>query len=436
VSQARLRTAFLLLLVVMTAHEAEHVAQVVQKDAIDAACPNDCRGLLGFLFDVEPIHFAYNVSIFVALAALYVGGGLWRVERLPREKLWGWLSLTVGIFVVQADHVIEHSEKFAQWLGNGHRDGTPGFLGKLLPPPRGHNFSLIELHFLFNTVVFVAVVAGYFGLGLHRGVGVAGRRLATAFALGTTAFIAVAWTYRPPTIHLDAGIHRGPIVLDRAERLVGAPGAVVRGGIRIRADDVVVRDVTVVGGENGIEIDGAKDVLLERVRIRGARLDGIHARLSVVTIRNCTIESPSGFTQGIDISFATHLGMSMVVGCTVIGGREGIVIDSADAVVRGNRVSATAMRGISLNEMSMTMVEHNEIAGALGVGIFCGDQSECMIEDNRVSGTRADRASGDLALQGYGIQSHYRSRAELSGNELVGNAHGMGSFAGAEIVHR
>src|SRR6266498_4422294 len=65
VTQARLRTAFLLLLVVMTAHEAEHEAQVVQKDVIDAACPNDCRGLLGFLFDVEPIHFAYNVSIFV-----------------------------------------------------------------------------------------------------------------------------------------------------------------------------------------------------------------------------------------------------------------------------------------------------------------------------------------------------------------------------------
>jgi nitrous oxidase accessory protein NosD len=128
--------------------------------------------------------------------------------------------------------------------------------------------------------------------------------------------------------------------------------------------------------------------------------------------------------------------MSTVSGCTVTGGREGIVIDSADAVVRGNRVSATAMRAISLNEMSMTMVEHNEVAGALGVGIFCGDQSECMIEDNRVSGTRADRASGDLALQGYGIQSHYKSRAELSGNELVGNAHEMGSFAGAEIVHR
>jgi hypothetical protein len=436
VTQARLRTAFLLLLVVMTAHEAEHVAQVVQKDVIDAACPNDCRGLLGFLFDVEPIHFAYNVSIFVALAGLYVGGGLWRVERLPRDKLWAWLTLTVGVFVVQADHVIEHSEKFAQWLGNGHRDGTPGFLGQLLPPPRGHNFSLIELHFLFNTVVFVAVVAGYFGLGLHRGVGVAGRRLATAFALGTTAFVAVAWTYRPPTIHLSAGTHQGPIVLDRAERLVGAPGAVVRGGIRIRADDVVVRDVTVIGGENGIEIDGAKDVLLQRVRIRGARLDGIHVRLAAVTIRDCRIDSPAGYTQGIDISFAMGYGMSVVDGCQIVGGREGIVTHMALVDVRRNRVQSTALRAISVTEMSMGMVERNRVRDALGIGIYCGDESECTIEDNHVSGTRADRASGDLALQGYGIESHYKSRAEISGNELVGNARSTGTFAGAEIVHR
>jgi hypothetical protein len=81
------------------------------------------------------------------------------------------------------------------------------------------------------------------------------------------------------------------------------------------------------------------------------------------------------------------------------------------------------------------MIERNEVAGGLGVGIFCGDQSECMIEHNRVSGTRADLASGDAAQMGYAIESHFESIAELSDNDLVGNARRVGAFAGAEI-HR
>ena len=84
----------------------------------------------------------------------------------------------------------------------------------------------------------------------------------------------------------------------------------------------------------------------------------------------------------------------------------------------------------------MGMIEHNDVAGALGVGIFCGDQSECMIERNRVLGTRPDHASGDLAQMGYGIESHYKSVAELSENELVGNALEIGTFAAGVVEHK
>ena len=62
----------------MAAHEAEHVAQVIQKDALQNSCPVDCRGLLGFKADVEWVHFTYNHAILIALAAIYVGFGLWR----------------------------------------------------------------------------------------------------------------------------------------------------------------------------------------------------------------------------------------------------------------------------------------------------------------------------------------------------------------------
>jgi hypothetical protein len=77
-AERRLDLAFLLVILVMTAHEAEHVAQVVQKTALANSCPVDCRGLLGFKADVEWVHFSYNHAILLALAGLYVGFGLWR----------------------------------------------------------------------------------------------------------------------------------------------------------------------------------------------------------------------------------------------------------------------------------------------------------------------------------------------------------------------
>src|SRR5207248_5326704 len=76
--------------------------------------------------------------------------------------------------------------------------------------------------------------------------------------LGTVAALAVgvalasagatAYAQLPPVVHLAAGVHQGPLVITRREVLVGAPGAVVRGGIVVRADDVTIKNVSVVGG--------------------------------------------------------------------------------------------------------------------------------------------------------------------------------------------
>lgn len=246
-----------------------------------------------------------------------------------------------------------------------------------------------------------------------------------------------AWSMRPPTVRLEAGVHRGPLVLDRRQKLVGEPGAVVLGGIRILADDVSVHGVTVRGGEYGIEVDGARNVVLDDVTVVGAQLDGIHVRRSSVHIRDCAVRAMAGpYTQGIDISFGADLPRSIVERCAVLGGREGIVSHFAHVLFRENHVVGSSLRGIATTEMSMGMVHDNLVEDALGVGIFCGDYSECEIEDNRVVGTRPDSASGDLTRLGYGIVAHYGATATLDDNTLVGNARGTGAFLRAELDHR
>ncbi len=259
---------------------------------------------------------------------------------------------------------------------------------------------------------------------------------AGAFAAIVVSAGGVAWASQPPTVRLEAGIHQGPLVLDGEQVLVGEPGAVIQGGLVVTADGVTVRDLTVIGGEHGIEVDGAERVRLERVRVSGATLDGINVRRSQVTIEDCIVQSAGEYVQGIDISFALDLAPSVVDGCIVDGGQEGIVSHSAHVLFRDNRVTGTSLRGITVTEMSMGTVEENDVSDALGVGIFCGDYSQCEIEQNVVTGTRIDEASGNRTRLGYGVVVHFGAAAVLDRNDLGGNPAEMGAFNDAEIEHR
>jgi hypothetical protein len=261
----------------------------------------------------------------------------------------------------------------------------------------------------------------------------------TAVAAATVAVFAgvggVAWATQPPTVHLSAGIHQGPLLIDHSQKLIGDRGAVVRGGIVITSDDVTVRNIAFTGGEIGIEIDGAENVKIEHVRISGTSLDAIQARRASVTIRDCLIHSPVGeYTQGIDISFGFDLPPSLIEGCTILGGREGIVTHFSNVHIQDNHVSGTTLRALGLTEMSMVMVEGNDVQNALGVGIYCGDYSECLIEDNVVGGTRPDMASGDRTRLGYAIVAHSGAKAEIADNELSRNASAAKAFLGARIT--
>ena len=263
--------------------------------------------------------------------------------------------------------------------------------------------------------------------------GRAGLGLSAAAPVALVAVLGLAWAVEPPTVRLAAGVHQGPLVLDHAQTVVGEEGAIVRGGILITADDVTLRDLTVRGGEYGIEVRDAESVELDGVVVESAELDGINARQSELAIRDCEIRSlPGAATQGIDISFASQLPASIVENCLVVGGSEGIVSHMANVMVRDNRVQSTELRGIAVTEMSMGDVEDNLVEDAIGVGIFCGDYSHCSIEDNRVTGMRPD-PSGNPTRAGFGLVAHYGAVATVADNALE---RPPASFIGARIESR
>jgi len=245
------------------------------------------------------------------------------------------------------------------------------------------------------------------------------------------AALGVAWAAQPPVVRLPPGVVQGPLVLDRPQTVVG-DGTIVRGGIVVSSDDVTLRDLTVSGGETGIDVRDSENVRIERVRVVGASVDGISARQSSLRIRDCRVEMPRRpETQGIDVSFASDLPPTTIRRCVVTGGAEGIVSHMAMVSIRENLVSRTLMRGIAITEMSMGDATRNVVEDAAGVAIFCGDYSHCDVVENSVTGTRED-GSGVRSRAGYGVVSHYYAWTELRENQLD---RGAAAFLHGRLEH-
>jgi parallel beta-helix repeat protein len=288
------------------------------------------------------------------------------------------------------------------------------------------------LAFVLGQAGFPLLRLGYAEDGGELGhVGLAAGAAVVAALAGSAATYAVRL---PPVVHLSAGIHQGPLVIRQREILQGAPGAIVRGGIVVAHDDVQISNVTVLGGTNGIAVDGYRNAVLDHVTVEGAKLDGIHVRLAGVVIRNCTVDMlgrPLG--QGIDISFNMDKGMSMVEGCTVVGGAQGITTHSSGTDIMGNTVSRTTEQGIDIEEMSMGMASHNTVRDARGIGLYCNDRSMCMFDHNTVVGTRPGRGAGTLAGRGLAVLASFQSEADLWKNRLAGNAGGVGTITNSQL---
>ncbi|MDX1621430.1 MAG: right-handed parallel beta-helix repeat-containing protein [Nitriliruptorales bacterium] len=235
-------------------------------------------------------------------------------------------------------------------------------------------------------------------------------RLAIAVAVGALTIAAVAGIVVQPeplvvspgddlvdvaerhpgaTLQLEPGVHRGGSI-ETPVRILGGADVTVLGPLEIRADGVEVHDLHVAGGDNGILVRDVDGVLLKGIRSTGAELHGIEVVDSTVRIEGCEISGlEAERAQGIEIRNAAGRGRSLITGCTVSGGQEGIVTHVSRAELHDNVVTGTTLRAISILEMSEVLATGNHVEGVTGSAIFCGDMSTCDVQRNRVRDVRS-----------------------------------------------
>jgi hypothetical protein len=151
---------FLETLLLQGFHEVEHVVQVVQRSVLGVATG---AGVLGSVFDVEPVHMIYNAAFLALLGTVYLGCRR-NPAAIPRRAglVLGLLALALGL---QGYHTVEHLVKMWQYYQTG-LNGTPGIVGHWIP--------VVYLHLGYNTAIYAPVVAAFFLGGF---LGASGRAL-------------------------------------------------------------------------------------------------------------------------------------------------------------------------------------------------------------------------------------------------------------------
>lgn len=142
-----------------TFHWIEHVAQIYQHWWLQVPIA-ESHGIL-FFFDLEWIHFLFNLFILSAFVLLIVFRQNFSLHSKTRAFVTA--SLIVG-FAVQAYHFFEHIIRMVQHA-RVDCSPCPGFLGWYM--------DIVYLHFAFNTVAalilwFVALEYQIFQKALWR----------------------------------------------------------------------------------------------------------------------------------------------------------------------------------------------------------------------------------------------------------------------------
>jgi len=144
--------ALQIFMAVVLAHWAEHLAQALQVYVLHWPRP-EARGVLGLWFpwlvDAEVLHYGYALVMLV---------GLWilRAGFVGRARTWWTVALCIQFW-----HHIEHALLQGQVIvGRNLFDApVPTSIAQLFLPR-------MELHMIYNTIVFVPMIVGMY-LHLH-----------------------------------------------------------------------------------------------------------------------------------------------------------------------------------------------------------------------------------------------------------------------------
>lgn len=207
------------------------------------------------------------------------------------------------------------------------------------------------------------------------------------------------------TVRLRAGIHHGPVVIDRALTVEGEPGASIDGRgtgsvVIIAAADVTVRDLRVTGGgrqaqhdDSGVVV-GADRFVVERVTVDHSYL-GIDLRMaSHGTVRDCVVRGDPDAAFGLrgDGIRLWESSDDDIVGNTLVNVRDLVMWYADHNRIRGNRVVGSRY-GTHLMHTVGNVIEDNRYEQDV-VGVFAMYSDDVALRRNQVVGAHGEAGVG------------------------------------------
>jgi nitrous oxidase accessory protein len=233
---------------------------------------------------------------------------------------------------------------------------------------------------------------------------------------------------RGSQLRLSAGLHKGPLFLDRPMELSGEAGAILSGEgagsvLVIGAPDVVVHDLHITGGGNRSDLDDSGVVVgADRVRLERLLVDDVYLGLDLRMaadglVRDCTLRGDPQklFGERGDAIRLWESSKNLIEGNLITDSRDVVVWYSADNVIRGNTVRGSRY-GTHLMHSDNNLVEDNRYEEDV-VGVFVMYSTGLTLSRNLVMG-----ALGPAGV-GFGFKESDELRVE--GNSLISNTTGL-----------
>jgi nitrous oxidase accessory protein len=253
------------------------------------------------------------------------------------------------------------------------------------------------------------------------------------------------------TIHIESGVHAGPIVITKPLTLIGEQGAEIRGNrvgnvVTITADDVALRALRITG--SGLELsddNAAVFITGNRARIDNCVIaDSLHGiylkKISGAQILNNRIQGKTTLTASTE-PVEKGIGTS-TENCdtTLVSNRRGNGIHQWNCegnLIRGNEIT-DARDGIYFSFTNNSRVENN-LVHHVRYGLHYMYSEENVFENNTFTENAAGAAimfSKELIVRGnrfisnsghraYGLIFQSSDRSTLERNEITENAVGL-----------